>query len=172
MQSGRNADLCVIGAGSAGLSVATGAALLGARVVLIERNRMGGECLNTGCVPSKSLLAAAKAAQVVRDARYLGINAARAIDFKRVHAHVRSVIDAIAPDDSVEKFEQRGVQVIRGKARFMDRRTIAVAGCNIRARRVVIATGSEPAIPRSPGFTRLLFGQTTTSSTTIRYLST
>jgi pyruvate/2-oxoglutarate dehydrogenase complex dihydrolipoamide dehydrogenase (E3) component len=97
-----NVDLCVIGGGAAGLSVAAGAALLGVEVALIERDRMGGECLNTGCVPSKALLAAAKAAQSTRDAKSFGIDAEPSIDFKRVHAHVRSVIDAIAPHDSAE----------------------------------------------------------------------
>src|SRR5438093_7147025 len=111
-------DLCVIGAGAAGLSVAAGAAQLGASVVLIERTRMGGECLNTGCVPSKALLAGAKAAEAIRNAKAFGIDAEPVIDFKRIHAHVHSVISAIAPHDSVERFEQLGVEVIRGEARF------------------------------------------------------
>lgn len=151
MHSDLTIDLCVIGAGAAGLSVAAGAAQLGARVVLIERDKMGGECLNTGCVPSKSLLAAAKAAQAVREARLFGIDAEPAIDIKRVHAHVRSVIDAIAPHDSATRFEQLGVEVIRGEARFLDRKTIAVNGRQIRAHRAVIATGSQPALPPIDG---------------------
>jgi pyruvate/2-oxoglutarate dehydrogenase complex dihydrolipoamide dehydrogenase (E3) component len=151
VHSNRQVDLCVIGGGSAGLSVAAGAAQLGARVVLIERDRMGGECLNTGCVPSKALLAAAKAAQAVRDAKYFGVDAEPAIDFKRVHAHVRSVIDAIAPQDSAERFNKLGVEVIRGEARFFDRHTIIVDSHEIRARRAVIATGSEPAVPAITG---------------------
>ena len=115
MHSDLTIDLCVIGAGAAGLSVAAGAAQLGARVVLIERDKMGGECLNTGCVPSKSLLAAAKAAQAVREARLFGVDAEPAIDIKRVHAHVRSVIESIAPHDSAARFGQLGVEVIRGE---------------------------------------------------------
>ena len=151
------ADLCIIGAGSAGLSVAAVAAQIGVSVVLIERNRMGGECLNTGCVPSKALLAAAKAAQTVRNAKAFGVDATPEIDFDRVHAHVRRVIDAIAPHDSVKRFEQLGVHVIRGEARFSGPHTIAVDGKHIQARRIVIATGSEPAIPPLPGLDQVEF---------------
>ncbi|MGH7247022.1 MAG: dihydrolipoyl dehydrogenase family protein [Pseudomonadota bacterium] len=147
----------MIGAGSAGLSVAAGAAQLGVHVVLIERDRMGGECLNTGCVPSKSLLAAAKAAQAVREAKYFGIDAEPKIDFSRVHARVRAVIDAIAPHDSAERLEGLGVDVIRGEARFIGARTIAVDGRVIRARHAVIATGSEPAVPPIAGLDTVPF---------------
>lgn len=146
-----DADVCVIGAGAAGLSVSAGAALLGLKTILIERDRMGGECLNTGCVPSKALLAAAKAAQSVRDAGAFGVDAAPTVEFKRVHAHVCSAIASIAPHDSVERFEEFGVEVIRGEARFLDGRTIAVDGRKIRSKRTVIATGSEPAVPPIPG---------------------
>ncbi|MEO6782543.1 MAG: FAD-dependent oxidoreductase [Bradyrhizobium sp.] len=157
MRFNRSVDLCVIGAGSAGLSIAAGAAQLGVSVVLIERDRMGGECLNTGCVPSKALLAAAKSAQAIRKANAFGIDATPAIDFKRVHAHIRTVIDAIAPHDSVERFEKLGVDVIRGEACFADARTIVVGGRNIRARRAVIATGSQPAVPPIPGLDQVPF---------------
>lgn len=151
----RNVDLCVLGGGAAGLSVSAGAALLGLKVFLIERDRMGGECLNTGCVPSKALLAAAKAAQAARDAASFGIDASPTIDFKRVHAHVRSAIDSVAPHDSVERFQKLGVEVIRGDARFLDGRTISVNGRSIRAKRVVIASGSEPAIPDISGLSEV-----------------
>ena len=98
-------DLCVVGAGSAGLSAASIAAQLGARVVLIERGEMGGECLNTGCVPSKAMLAAAKTAHAIRVSAPFGIEAAEPrIDFAAVHRHVHEVIAAIAPHDSVERF--------------------------------------------------------------------
>jgi pyruvate/2-oxoglutarate dehydrogenase complex dihydrolipoamide dehydrogenase (E3) component len=157
MTPDRNVDLCVIGAGSAGLSVAAVAAQLGVRVALIERDRMGGECLNTGCVPSKALLAAAKTAQMIRDGHRFGIDAAPAIDFKRVHAHVRSVIDAIAPHDSVDRFEKLGVEVIKDEARFTGPRTIVVGQREVRARRVVIATGSEPAVPPISGLDRVRY---------------
>jgi pyruvate/2-oxoglutarate dehydrogenase complex dihydrolipoamide dehydrogenase (E3) component len=157
MPLSQQVDLCVIGAGAAGLSVAAGAAQLGIGVVLIEQDRMGGECLNTGCVPSKALLAAAKAAQTIRNAKSFGIDAEPLIDFQRVHAHLRSVIDAIAPHDSVQRFEQLGVEVIRGKARFIGRRRIAVDGRELRAHRVVIATGSAPAVPQTPGLDQVPF---------------
>lgn len=154
----RRVDLCVIGAGSAGLSVAATAALLGVRTVLIERDRMGGECLNTGCVPSKSLLAAAKAAHTVRAASVFGIDAEPSIDFKRTHAYVHSVIGAIAPHDSVERFQKLGVEVIRGEARFTGPRTVTI-DCRrvIEARRVVIATGSEAAVPPIPGLDQVRY---------------
>ncbi|WP_426240829.1 dihydrolipoyl dehydrogenase family protein [Pararhizobium sp. DWP1-1-3] len=145
-------DICVIGAGSAGLSVAAGAAAFGVPVVLIERERMGGECLNTGCVPSKALIAAAKHAHAVRKAAEFGVNAGEpVIDFEKVQAHVRSVIDAIAPNDSVERFTAMGVTVIRADARFTDPDTVAAGGVAIRARRFVIATGSSTIIPPIPG---------------------
>ena len=114
-------DICVIGAGSAGLSVAAGAAAFGVPVVLIERGRMGGECLNTGCVPSKALIAAAKHAHAVRKAAEFGVIAGEpVIDFEKVQAHVRSVIDAIAPNDSAELFTAMGLKVIRADAQFTD----------------------------------------------------
>jgi pyruvate/2-oxoglutarate dehydrogenase complex dihydrolipoamide dehydrogenase (E3) component len=146
------ADLCVIGAGAAGLTTAAIAAQLGARTILIEHSRMGGECLNTGCVPSKALLAAAKAAHGMRTSRRFGVNAGTPeVDFAAVHRHVRGVIDTIAPHDSVERFEGLGVEVIRAEARFVGARTLAAGNRVIRARRVVVATGSEPAIPPIPG---------------------
>lgn len=146
------ADLCVIGGGSAGLSVAAGAVQMGARTVLIEAGRMGGECLNTGCVPSKSLLACAKAAHVVRGAAQYGLStSALRVDFSLVHDYVHRVIGAIAPHDSIERFTALGCTVVRGRARFIDERTIEAAGRHIRARRFVIATGSRPAIPQIPG---------------------
>jgi pyruvate/2-oxoglutarate dehydrogenase complex dihydrolipoamide dehydrogenase (E3) component len=154
----RGFDLCVIGAGSAGLSVAATAALLGVRTVLIERDRMGGECLNTGCVPSKSLLASAKATHNVRIAGAFGVLAEPSTDFKRAHDYVHSVIKAIAPHNSVERFQELGVEVIRGEARFTGPRLISVGReHNIRARRVVIATGSEPAVPMIPGLDQVQF---------------
>jgi pyruvate/2-oxoglutarate dehydrogenase complex dihydrolipoamide dehydrogenase (E3) component len=144
-------DLCVIGAGSAGLSVAAAAALVGRKVVLIERGAMGGECLNTGCVPSKALLAAAKAVHGAREAQSFGLEVSSSVDFARVRDHVRGAIDAIAPHDSVERFEGMGVEVIRETARFIAARTVQVGKRQIQAHRVVIATGSEAAIPSIDG---------------------
>ncbi len=146
------ADLCVIGAGSGGLTVAAGGAQMGARVVLIEKGEMGGDCLNYGCVPSKALLAAGHAAQVMRDAGRFGIAEVEPeIDFAAVHAHVRGVIDGIAPTDSQERFEGMGVTVIRAAARFTGPREVEAGGQRIRARRFVVATGSTAAIPPVPG---------------------
>lgn len=145
-------DICIIGAGSAGLSIAAGAAQMGARTVLIEADRMGGDCLNTGCVPSKSLLTAAKAAKAVRGASRFGVEGGEPrVDFKAVNAHVRGVIDSIAPHDSVERFTGLGCTVIEARARFVDDRTVEAGGKTVRARRFVIATGSRAAVPPIPG---------------------
>ena len=145
-------DICVIGAGSGGLSVAAAAAAFGVPVVLIEKGKMGGECLNTGCVPSKSLIAAGKRARVIADAAAFGVSARAAdIDFAKVHRHVHDVIAAIAPNDSKERFNGLGVRVIEGAARFADRKTVVVDGIEIAARRFVIATGSSPALPPIAG---------------------
>lgn len=145
-------DVCVIGAGSGGLSVAAGAAQLGARVVLIERGAMGGDCLNTGCVPSKSLLAAAHAAEAVRRAEALGVRVGPpAVDFPAVMAHVRSVIAGIAPHDSQERFEGLGVTVLRTAARFSGPREIRAGDAVVRFKRAVVATGSRPAVPAVEG---------------------
>jgi pyruvate/2-oxoglutarate dehydrogenase complex dihydrolipoamide dehydrogenase (E3) component len=151
-----NVDVCVIGAGSSGLSVAAGAAQLGASTVLIEKHRMGGDCLNTGCVPSKALLAAAKAARRWRGERALGVTyAPPSIDFPAVNRHVHEVIAAIAPNDSVERFEGLGVKVIKGTGHFIRPRELAVDETRIRARRFVIATGSRAAVPPIPGLDRV-----------------
>ncbi|MCG6122057.1 MAG: FAD-dependent oxidoreductase [Microvirga sp.] len=145
-------DICVIGAGSGGLSVAAGAAQMGARVVLIEKGEMGGDCLNTGCVPSKALIAAAHAAHAGREAARFGVDYdPPRVDFARVHAHIHGVIAGIAPHDSVERFEGLGVRVIRGHARFVDAAHVDVDGLRIKARRFVVATGSRAALPPVPG---------------------
>jgi pyruvate/2-oxoglutarate dehydrogenase complex dihydrolipoamide dehydrogenase (E3) component len=145
-------DLCIIGAGSAGLVVAAGAAQMGARVVLIERGRMGGDCLNYGCVPSKALIAAAHRAQVMRSSGAFGIAPVEPqIDFAAVMDHVHQVIAAIAPHDSVERFTGLGVNVIQAQARFLDDRTVAAGGTQISAKRFVIATGSRASLPPIPG---------------------
>ncbi|MEQ8701054.1 MAG: FAD-dependent oxidoreductase [Bauldia litoralis] len=145
-------DVCVIGAGSGGLSVAAGASQMGARTVLIEKGPMGGDCLNFGCVPSKALLAAAHAAQSQRTSAAFGIAAREPeIDFARVHAHVRGVIEAIAPMDSEARFTAMGVQVLRGAARFTGPREVSVGDTRIRAKWFVVATGSRPAAPPIEG---------------------
>jgi pyruvate/2-oxoglutarate dehydrogenase complex dihydrolipoamide dehydrogenase (E3) component len=145
-------DLCVIGGGAGGLAVAAGAVQMGARVVLIERGRMGGDCLNYGCVPSKSLLAAARLADVWRRGAEMGVSyQPPRIDFTEVGASVDRVIARIAPQDSVERFEGLGVTVIEAEAHFTDPRTVEAGGAVVRPRRFVIATGSTPAIPPIPG---------------------
>jgi pyruvate/2-oxoglutarate dehydrogenase complex dihydrolipoamide dehydrogenase (E3) component len=145
-------DICVIGGGSGGLSVAAAAAAFGVPTVLIEKHKMGGDCLNTGCVPSKALLAAAKRAALMRSSGAFGVTAQGvAVDFAKVREHVQRVIAAIAPVDSVERFTALGVRVIKGHAAFKDRRTVVVGDTEIRARRFVIATGSAPAVPPIPG---------------------
>lgn len=144
-------DICVIGAGSAGLTVTAAAAALGVSVVLIEQEKMGGDCLNTGCVPSKALIAAARHAEAMREAARFGVKAGdQRTDFPAVMAHVRGVIAAIEPNDSAERFTGLGVTVLHGEARFIDSRTVAMENTRIRARRFVVATGSRPAFPPIP----------------------
>jgi pyruvate/2-oxoglutarate dehydrogenase complex dihydrolipoamide dehydrogenase (E3) component len=149
-------DICVIGAGTAGLVVSAGASQLGVETVLIEADRMGGDCLNTGCVPSKALLAAAHAATTHRRASAFGlVQPAPEVDFAKVMAHVHGVIESVAPNDSQARFEGLGVRVIREHARFAGPREVATARYAIRARRFVIATGASPAIPPIPGLSKL-----------------
>jgi len=152
MTNSIEADICIIGAGSGGLSVAAGAAQLGRKVVLIEKGKMGGDCLNYGCVPSKALLAAADRAQEMRDVDGFGIRSVEPeIDFAAVMDHVHSVIAAIAPHDSVERFEGLGVTVIRAAAEFIGPRTVKAGETEISAKHIVIATGSSPFIPPISG---------------------
>jgi pyruvate/2-oxoglutarate dehydrogenase complex dihydrolipoamide dehydrogenase (E3) component len=145
-------DICVIGAGTGGLVVAAGASQLGAKTVLIESHRMGGDCLNTGCVPSKALLAAAHAATDYRRAAAFGLaQDAPRVDFAKVQAHVRGVIAAIAPNDSEERFTGLGVTVLREPGRFTGPSEVSVGETRIRARRFVVATGSMAFVPPVPG---------------------
>lgn len=147
-----HADLCILGAGSGGLSVAAGAVQMGASVVLIEKGEMGGDCLNTGCVPSKALIAAAHVAHTHRIGSRFGVHGSSPeIRFHEVHDHVHGVIGAIAPHDSVERFEGLGVMVIKAAGRFVDGETVEAGGRRIKARRFVVATGSRAAVPPIPG---------------------
>ncbi len=149
-------DICVIGAGSGGLSVAAACAAFGVSVVLIEKGRMGGDCLNYGCVPSKAMIAAGKLAQSMRSASKFGIaDTEPEIDFRKVNQHVQSVIAAIAPNDSVERFTALGVRVIQETAKFKDKRTVLAGDFEIRARRFVVATGSSPLVPPIPGLDKV-----------------
>ena len=152
MSSEERFDICVIGGGSGGLSVAAGAAQMGAKVVLVERARMGGDCLNTGCIPSKALIAAAHRAHAMRDSEKFGIASVKPeVRFENVYRHVHGVIAAIAPHDSVERFAGLGVKVISAEARFLQPDLLAAGDTLIRARRFVIATGSRPVIPPIDG---------------------
>lgn len=145
-------DICVVGGGSGGLSVSAGCAQMGADTVLLEKGKMGGDCLNYGCVPSKALLAAGHAAQHIRDAGRFGVTAGQPkVDAKKVFEHVHSAIGAIAPNDSVERFTGLGVHVIEEAGRFVDAATIEAGDVRVKARRFVVATGSSPFVPPIPG---------------------
>lgn len=150
-QDSREPEFCVIGGGAAGLAVAAAAAAMGAPVVLIEKDRTGGQSLNSA-VPSKALLAAAKHAAAVRAGMRFGVKTVRpGIDYAAVMAHVREAVEAVAPQVSSERFTGLGVRVISGTAQFKDADTVEVGDSTIKARRFVIATGSLPVIPDIPG---------------------
>lgn len=147
-----NVDLVVIGAGSAGLSVAAGASMLGLKVVLYEQHKMGGDCLNYGCVPSKALLSAAKAVSEIRNASKYGVTVSDiSVNWSDVKKHIEEAIKTIEPVDSQERFEGLGVTVIRESASFADTETIVSATTTTRAKRIVIATGSRASIPPIEG---------------------
>jgi len=150
--NGQPWDLLVVGGGTAGIVGAKTAARLGARVALVERHRTGGDCLWTGCVPSKALLAAAGRAAEMRSGRRFGIGVDDvAVHFETVMDHVRGSIESIAPVDSVEALEAAGVRVISGHALFTGPTTISVEGSPAHARRILLATGAAPAMPPIPG---------------------
>ena len=158
MTSKIDTDICVIGGGSGGLSVAAGAAQMGAPTVLLEKGKMGGDCLNYGCVPSKAMLAAGHAAQAIRHAGRFGVQSgAPKIDAKGVFKHIYGTIGAIAPNDSVERFTGLGVHVIEQAGRFVSNDTIEAGDTQIKARRFVIATGSSAFVPPIPGLDEVPF---------------
>ncbi len=145
-------DLCIIGAGSGGLSVAAGAAQLGLKTALIEKAEMGGDCLNTGCVPSKALLHAAAVAQGMRSGSAYGIAPVEPkIDFSAVKDHVFDVIKTIEPHDSQERFEELGANVFREHAAFLDEHTVQAGDQKITARYFIVATGSRAFLPPIEG---------------------
>ena len=146
-------NLVVIGAGSGGLVTAAGAAGLGAKVALIEKNALGGDCLNVGCVPSKALLSAAKRAAAVRDAGDYGIRGAEAaeVDFPAVMDRMRELRAQIAPNDSAKRFRDLGIDVFLGEGRFCDDKTIEVDGKKLKFSKAVIATGARAIILPIPG---------------------
>jgi pyruvate/2-oxoglutarate dehydrogenase complex dihydrolipoamide dehydrogenase (E3) component len=145
-------DVLVIGAGSAGLSFAAGASQMGADVTLLEGHKMGGDCLNFGCVPSKALIAAGKQAQAMRSGETFGVTPVMPeVSYRAAKEHVHRVIETIAPVDSQERFEGFGVRVIREFGAFVDKDMVQAGRFRIKARRVVLATGSSPLVPPIPG---------------------
>ena len=145
-------DVLIIGAGSGGLSVAAGAAQMGADVVLLEGHKMGGDCLNYGCVPSKALIASGKAAYGQRHSSVYGVaDGVGAADYAAAKDHVQNVIEQIAPVDSQERFEGFGVKVIRAFGHFISPTEVQAGDTVVTARRIVIATGSAPLVPPIPG---------------------
>src|SRR5438876_10417541 len=142
----------VIGAGTAGLVTAAGTVGLGGRVALIERHKMGGDCLNFGCVPSKALISSARLIDRIRHAESLGLRPTAAqFDFDEVFKRMRAQRAKIAPHDSQERFESLGVDVFRGQAKFRSQNEIEVDGTVLRGKNIVIATGTRAAIPKIKG---------------------
>ena len=148
-------DLVVIGGGTAGLVCAAGAAGLGARVAIIERKRLGGDCLNTGCVPSKALLRAARAVDAAQTAAAAGVAMTPRVDFAAGMESVRARRADLAHHDSAERLSALGVHVFFGDASFSGRTSVAVGGRQLNFRRAVIATGSRPAVPAVSGLADL-----------------
>lgn len=151
-----DANLIVIGAGSGGLVTAYIAAAVKAKVILIEKGDMGGDCLNSGCVPSKSLIASARFIHELKNAKALGISEASAtFDFAEVMQRVRRVIDSIAPHDSEERYTALGVEVIKGKAEITSAHRVRVNGKTLSAKSIVIATGGAPSVPPIEGIDKI-----------------
>mgnify|MGYP001818098407 FL=1 len=146
------ADVLIIGAGSGGLSIAAGASQMGADVVLLEGHKMGGDCLNYGCVPSKALIAAGKQAHAMRSGEKYGVTPVMPeVNYAAAKDHVHKVIETIAPVDSQERFEGFGIRVIRAFGRFISPTEVQAGDAIISARRIIIATGSGPFVPPVPG---------------------
>lgn len=146
-------DIGILGAGSAGLTAASGAAKFGAKTLLIEKEKMGGDCLHYGCVPSKTLIQTAKVRSLMRNAEFWGLPKADLppVEFRAVRSRIQSVIDTIQKHDSPERFCSLGVRVEFGEPEFMDEHTVRIGGASFSARSWLIATGSSPAIPPIPG---------------------
>lgn len=149
-------DLCIIGGGAAGLVTAAGAASLGAKVILIEKHRLGGDCLYTGCVPSKTLIHSAEVAHTVKTAEKFGITAQLGIiNQSAVMKRIADIIKKIEPNDSPERFRAMGVEVVLSEAQFIAEDCVAVDGRQIRARKFVLATGTRPFIPPISGLEQI-----------------
>lgn len=149
-------NLIVIGGGSAGLVSAYIAAAINAKVTLIEKHKMGGDCLNTGCVPSKALIKSAKVASLIKRADEFGINVPESnIDFTAVMERVQSTIKKIEPHDSIERYESLGVECIEGKAKITSPWTVEVNGKTLSTRSIIIATGARPFVPPIKGLNEI-----------------
>lgn len=151
-----DANVVVIGAGSAGLVTAYIGAAVKAKVILVERDKMGGDCLNTGCVPSKALIKSARTRHLLDNAAHYGLNASLSeVDFPRVMARVHEVIGKIEPHDSIERYQQLGVDVRQGQARLLSPWEVEISGeqgsQRVTAQHIVIASGGEPMLPPIPG---------------------
>lgn len=145
-------NIVVVGAGSAGLIASLIGATARAKVVLIEENRMGGDCLNTGCVPSKTLIASSRVAHSVRHAENFGVHSSNLrVDFDEVMQRIRSAIDRIEPNDSVERYTSLGVECIRGRAHIIGPHRLRVGDREISTRSIVLAIGAKPQVPPVPG---------------------
>jgi pyruvate/2-oxoglutarate dehydrogenase complex dihydrolipoamide dehydrogenase (E3) component len=144
-------NLVVIGAGSAGLVSAYIAAAAKARVAIVESDRLGGDCLNTGCIPSKALIHSAKVLKEAGEAQRLGLRGQLTADFPEVMARVQRVIRRVAPHDSAERYQGLGVEVLMGRARIVDPWTVKVGDRTLISRNIVVATGAEPMMPPIPG---------------------
>ena len=145
-------DLCIIGGGAAGLVTAAGAAALGAKVILIEQHRLGGDCLYTGCVPSKALIHAAGVAHTVNTAQQFGLSARLdPVNQSAAMQRIADVIKTIEPNDSPERFRAMGVEVVFAEAQFIDQDCLLLEDRQITARKFVLATGSRPFIPPISG---------------------
>jgi pyruvate/2-oxoglutarate dehydrogenase complex dihydrolipoamide dehydrogenase (E3) component len=154
----RTFDFVVIGGGTSGITAASFAAQLGAKVALVEKHRIGGDCTWTGCVPSKALLKVAKVVHSARTASQFGINVVEpTIDMAGVRAHVRNAIAGVYQHETPTKLAQDGIEVIKGAARFLDDETIQVGDQAIRSKKFLIATGTRPAIPDIPGLDSVPF---------------
>ena len=166
-------DIAIVGAGAGGLSVAATAVQLGLQVVLVEAKHMGGDCLNTGCVPSKSLLAAAKLQWQSQHSQHLGVHQnTHPTDFTAVMRHVHGVIHNISENDSVARFTKLGVKVISAQAEFIDSKTLKAGEYIIKARRFVIATGSHAFVPEISGIDKVDYLTNGEDITIVSYGST
>jgi len=148
-------NLIVIGGGSAGLITALIAATVNARVALVEKHQMGGDCLNTGCVPSKTLISCAKKVHVARGANEFGLETSGEVDFSAVMAKVKGAIERIAPNDSMERFQSLGVDCLKGEASFAGPWTVKVGEKCITGKNIVIASGATPFVPPIPGIDKI-----------------